>query len=40
MQHSGKHPTLLGCEVCEPAYASILTSLFNQHVMDKPVHTL
>lgn len=30
----------LGCEVCKPAVASILASLWNRHVMDRPNHGL
>jgi nitrite reductase (NAD(P)H) len=37
---AGKNPESLGCELCKPAIASILSSLFNQHVMDRPVHEL
>lgn len=40
MQACGKNPYSLGCEVCKPAIASILSSLFNPHLMDKPVHEL
>ncbi|PTU22771.1 hypothetical protein P175DRAFT_0499315 [Aspergillus ochraceoroseus IBT 24754] len=40
MKGVGKCPDSLGCEVCKPAIASILASLFNQHVMDKEYHEL
>jgi nitrite reductase (NAD(P)H) len=40
MRECGKDPDSLGCEVCKPAIGSILASLFNQHVMDKPLHGL
>jgi nitrite reductase (NAD(P)H) len=40
MQAVGKSPGSLGCELCKPAIASILASLFNQHAMDKPVRDL
>lgn len=40
MKAVGKNPDSLGCETCKPAIASILASLFNQHVMDKQVHDL
>lgn len=30
----------VGCEVCKPAVASILASLWNKHVMDRPNHGL
>ena len=40
MKECGKDPNSLGCEACKPALGSILASLYNQHVMDKPVHGL
>ena len=40
MHECGKDPESLGCEVCKPTMASIFASLFNQHVMDKPMHML
>ena len=40
MKAVGKNPDSLGCELCKPAIASILASLFNQHIMDKEVHEL
>lgn len=40
MKAVGKNPDSLGCETCKPAIASILASMFNQHVMDKQVHDL
>lgn len=40
MRESGRYPDSLGCEVCKPCMASIFASLFNQHVMDKPLHAL
>jgi nitrite reductase (NAD(P)H) len=40
MQTVGKCADSLGCEVCKPAIASILASLYNPHVMDKPVRNL
>lgn len=40
MKAVGKNPNSLGCEICKPAIASILSSLFNQHVMDKQLHDL
>ena len=40
MKACGTNPDSLGCEVCKPTIGSILSSLFNQHVMDKPVHDL
>ncbi|KAL8719556.1 MAG: hypothetical protein Q9225_003455 [Loekoesia sp. 1 TL-2023] len=40
MKECGKEPNSLGCEVCKPALGSILASLYNQHIMDKPLHGL
>ncbi|PLB43575.1 NAD(P)H-nitrite reductase [Aspergillus steynii IBT 23096] len=40
MKAVGKSPDSLGCELCKPAIASILASLFNGHVMDKEYHEL
>ncbi|OAL23482.1 hypothetical protein AYO22_06532 [Fonsecaea multimorphosa] len=40
MRDSGTDPNSLGCEVCKPAVASILSGMFNKHVMDKPLHGL
>ncbi|KAI9783805.1 MAG: hypothetical protein M1839_003141 [Geoglossum umbratile] len=40
MNACGRNSESLGCEVCKPAIASILASLFNQHIMDKPLHGL
>lgn len=40
MKEVGKNPNSLGCEICKPAIASILSSLFNQHIMDKQLHDL
>ena len=40
MKECGKDDSSLGCEVCKPTIGSILASLFNQHVMDKPMHGL
>ena len=40
MKACGKDPESLGCEACKPALGSILASLYNQHVMDKPLHNL
>ena len=33
----GVNPESVGCEICKPAIASILSSLWNEHVME-PVH--
>ena len=40
MKEAGTNPDSLGCEACKPAIGSILASLFNQHVMTSPLHTL
>lgn len=40
MMSAGSSPESLGCENCKPTIGNILASLFNQHVMDKPVHDL
>ena len=40
MQSVGKNPESLGCELCKPAIASILSSLFNPHIMDKGYNDL
>ncbi|KAJ3309901.1 hypothetical protein HDV04_005531 [Boothiomyces sp. JEL0838] len=37
MRECGKTPDAIGCSVCKPAIASILTSLWNNHIMDKTV---
>ncbi|KAF8733415.1 BFD-like [2Fe-2S] binding domain, partial [Rhizoctonia solani] len=33
-------PKCVGCETCKPAIGSILSSLYNEHVMDPPHHQL
>ena len=40
MKECGKEPESVGCEACKPALASILASLYNQHIVDKPLHGL
>lgn len=40
MELYGKKKDSLGCELCKPTLASIFASLFNQHVVDKPMHKL
>lgn len=40
MAACGKVSDSLGCEVCKPALGSILASLYNQHIIDKPLHGL
>lgn len=40
MKEAGKDKASLGCEVCKPAVASIMASLWNQHIMEKPLNGL
>jgi nitrite reductase (NAD(P)H) len=40
MRECGKSPESLGCEICKPAIGSILSSLFNRHIMDQKLHSL
>lgn len=40
MKECGKEPASLGCEACKPTIGSILSSLYNKHIMDKPSHGL
>lgn len=40
MREAGTDPASLGCEACKPAVGSILASLYNQHIMKNPVHSL
>lgn len=40
MQAVGKNPESLGCELCKPAIGSILASLHNRHIIDKPVREM
>ncbi|KAL2266140.1 hypothetical protein VTJ83DRAFT_5492 [Remersonia thermophila] len=40
MREAGVDPGSLGCEVCKPCLASILSSLWNRPVMDPGVHGL
>lgn len=37
METVGVNPESQGCEICKPAIASILSSLYNEHIM-KPEH--
>jgi nitrite reductase (NAD(P)H) len=34
MKECGKEPDSTGCEACKPAVASIISSLFNKHLLD------
>jgi nitrite reductase (NAD(P)H) len=40
IKEAGNDPNSQGCEACKPSIGSIFSSLYNQHVMDKPVHGL
>lgn len=40
MQEVGNDKESSGCELCKPAVGSMLASLWNRHVMDKPMHGL
>lgn len=40
MREVGRNPESLGCELCKPAIASILSSLFNPHLLDKGIRDL
>jgi nitrite reductase (NAD(P)H) len=37
MEECGVKKDAVGCEICKPAIGSILSSLWNEHVMN-PVH--
>ncbi|QSZ30073.1 hypothetical protein DSL72_004593 [Monilinia vaccinii-corymbosi] len=40
MQEAGNDPESQGCEACKPCIASIFSSLYNKHVMSRPLHGL
>ena len=40
MKECGKDPESLGCEACKPTIGSILATLYNQHIMERPLHGL
>ncbi|PNY24467.1 Nitrite reductase [Tolypocladium capitatum] len=40
MREAGNDKDSSGCELCKPAVGSILASLWNKHVMEKPTHGL
>jgi len=40
MTAAGTDPQSMGCEICKPAVGSILSSLWNGHVMSRPLHGL
>lgn len=37
MKEAGNDPNSQGCEACKPSIGGIFSSLYNQHVMDKPL---
>ena len=39
-QAASPNKNSVGCETCKPAIGSILSSLYNEHVMDPPHHQL
>ncbi|CCH42866.1 nitrite reductase (NAD(P)H) large subunit [Wickerhamomyces ciferrii] len=40
MQNLGSKPEAAGCEICKPTIGSILSTLYNRHVLDSDVHGL
>ena len=40
MKEAGNDPMSQGCEACKPSIGSIFSSLYNQHIMNRPVHGL
>ncbi|KAI1259469.1 nitrite reductase [Xylariaceae sp. FL1019] len=40
MREAGNDKTSDGCEACKPAVGSIFASLYNRHIMTKPLHGL
>lgn len=38
MSSVGVNKDAVGCEVCKPAIGSILSSLYNEHIMEKVHH--
>ncbi|KJZ76928.1 Nitrite reductase [Hirsutella minnesotensis 3608] len=40
MREAGNDKESSGCELCKPAVGSIFASLWNRHVMEKPIHGL
>jgi nitrite reductase (NAD(P)H) len=40
MREAGNDKESQGCEACKPSIGSIFSSLWNPHIMDKPVHGL
>ncbi|KAI0353217.1 nitrite reductase [Trametes cingulata] len=40
MEVAGTNPRALGCEICKPAVGSILSSLWNEHILDPAHHSI
>jgi nitrite reductase (NAD(P)H) len=40
MKEAGNDPTSQGCEACKPSIGSIFSTLYNKHIMNKPLHGL
>lgn len=40
MQEAGNDPKSQGCEACKPSIGSIFSSLYNKHVISRPLHGL
>jgi nitrite reductase (NAD(P)H) len=40
MKEAGNDPESQGCEACKPSIGSIFSTLYNKHIMDKPIHGL
>lgn len=40
MKEAGNDPDSQGCEACKPSIGSIFSSLYNDHVMRRPLHGL
>lgn len=40
MQNVGLKPDAAGCEICKPTIGSILSTLYNRHILDSDVHGL
>ncbi|TAQ90553.1 hypothetical protein B7494_g1107 [Chlorociboria aeruginascens] len=40
MREAGNDPKSQGCEACKPSIGSIFSTLYNNHVMEKPLHGL
>ncbi|KAH3670375.1 hypothetical protein OGAPHI_000890 [Ogataea philodendri] len=40
MENLGADPSAVGCEICKPTVGSILSTLYNRHLLKKEVHGL